>query len=147
MFNPRVTRIVLHLATLLMWLAAVGSAVYWVLHINARQSGNNMPVIAIAKADQPDPTSLAKALGATAPQAAAPVNVSNRFALKGVVSGALGKEAALIVIDNKPAQAFRIGSAIEDGLILQSATARKVTLSATPNGPAVMVLEMPPLAK
>lgn len=90
---------------------------------------------------------MAKVLGATAPQADTPVAASSRFALKGVVSGALGKEAALIAIDNKPALTFKVGSAVEEGLILQSATASKVTLAATRDGPAVITLEMPLLDK
>lgn len=147
MFSLRANRFGLHIATLCMWLAAVGSGVYWALHMNASQSASNLPAVTMAKADQPDAASLAKIMGATAPQAAAPVNASSRFSLKGVVSGAPGREAALIVIDDKPARAFRVGSTLEDGLILQSATARKVTLSATLNGPAVMTLEMPPLIR
>ena len=94
-----------------------------------------------------DPAMLARLLGALAPQAAVATNNSNRFVLKGVVSGALGKEAALIVIDDKPAKAFRVGSSVEEGLILQSASARKVTLSSTMNGPALMTLEMPAMGK
>ena len=140
-------RVGLHAATFCVWLLAVGSAVYWALHMQSGRSSNDAPAAAIAKVELPDAASLARILGATAPKVAVPVPASSRFALKGVVSGALGKEAALIVIDDKPARAFRVGSAIEDGLILQSATARKVTLSATPDGPPLMTLEMPPLPK
>ena len=129
------SRTVLHVATFCVWLVAIGSAAYWVLHMQSGRTGSNLPATTIAKVELPDAASLARILGATAPQAATPVRASSRFTLKGVVSGALGKEAALIVIDDKPARAFRVGSAIEDGLILQSATARKVTLSATPDGP------------
>ena len=145
--NVTASRAVLHVATLCIWLLAIGSAVYWVLHMQSGRDGRNAPTATVAKFEQPDAASLARILGATAPQAAAPINASSRFSLKGVVSGALGKEAALIVIDDKPARAFRVGSVIEDGLILQSATARKVTLSATPNGPPLMTLEMLPLVK
>ena len=63
------------------------------------------------------------------------------------MSGALGKEAALIAIDNKPALTFKVGSVVEEGLILQSATARRITLSSSRDGPAVMTLEMPLLDK
>ena len=147
MSGPIPNRLVLHVATLSVWLLAVGAATYWVLHLNKGRSASNAPTATAAKVETVDAGSLGRILGATAPQAAAPVSASNRFSLKGVVSGALGKEAALIVIDDKPARAFRVGSAIEDGLILQSATARQVTLSATPNGPPLMTLDMPPLVK
>ena len=145
--SPTVSRLVLHVATFCAWLVVAGSAVYWVLKTTSGQRPSNAPVAVVAKVDTPDAASLARILGATAPQAVAPVSASNRFSLKGVVSGALGKEAALIVIDDKPARAFRVGTALEDGLILQSATARQVTLSATPNGPPLMTLDMPPLVK
>ena len=142
-------RLVLHTATLLVWVVAAICIGYWVLQISSSPKSGNPITTAISTEpvnNAPDATSLARLLGATAPLAATPISNSNRFALKGVVSGALGKEAALIAIDDKPAKAFRVGSAIEDGLILQSATARKVTLSTTPNGPVLMTLEMPPLS-
>ena len=142
-------RLVLHTATLLVWMLAASCVGYWILQIVSGPKPGNRIMTAAAdgsEANALDATSLARLLGATAPLAAAPVSNSNRFALKGVVSGALGKEAALIAIDDKPARAFRVGNAIEDGLFLQSATARKVTLAATPNGPALMTLEMPPLS-
>lgn len=145
--RPTESRLVLHVATFCTWLLVAGSATYWVLHTTKSRGPKNAPAAAMVKVELADPAGLARILGATAPQAAIPVSASNRFSLKGVVSGALGKEAALIVIDDKPARAFRVGTAIEDGLILQSATARQVTLSATPNGPALMTLDMPPLVK
>ena len=149
MMAPTRNRLVLHTATLLVWALAASCIGYWALQlVSGPQSGNQtLSVTASEPRDNiADTTSLARLLGAIAPQVAAPISNSNRFALKGVVSGALGQEAALIVIDDKPAKAFRVGSVVEEGLILQSATARKVTLSATPNGPALMTLEMPPLS-
>ncbi len=142
-------RLVLHTATLWVWVLAASCVGYWILQIASNPKPGNRIMTAAAngpEANALDASSLARLLGATAPLAATPVSNSSRFALKGVVSGALGQEAALIVIDDKPAKAFRVGSAIEDGLILQSATARKVTLAATPGGPVLMTLEMPPLS-
>ncbi len=140
-------RLVLHTATFCVWLLVAASATYWILQINAQRSSNNIPAAAVFKADAIDTTSVARLLGATPSQAAAPVSISGRFALKGVVSGALGKEAALIAIDNKPALTFKVGSAVEEGLILQSATSRQVILAATRDGPALMTLDMPLLDK
>ena len=142
-------RLVLHTATFAAWALAAAGVGYWVLQISANTGQVNLPLVVSANggpSNANDPAVLARLLGALAPQAAAPVN-NNRFVLKGVVSGALGQEAALIVIDDKPAKAFRVGSAIEDGLILQSAAPRKVTLAASKDGPAVLTLEMPPLSK
>jgi general secretion pathway protein C len=140
-------RLVLLTATLGLWLLVAASATYWILQINGQPSSSNLPAATAFKADPLDTTSLARLLGATPTQTAAPVSNSSRFALKGVVSGALGKEAALIAIDNKPPLTFKVGSVVEEGLILQSATAGKVTLSASRDGPALMTLEMPSLDK
>ena len=143
-------RLVLHTATFAAWALAAAGVGYWVLQISANTGQVNLPLVVSANggpSNANDPAVLARLLGALAPQAAAPVNNNNRFVLKGVVSGALGQEAALIVIDDKPAIAFRVGSAIENSLILQSAAPRKVTLAASKDGPAVLTLEMPPLSK
>ena len=148
MLAPTRNRLVLHTATLLVWVVAAICAGYWILQVVSGPKAGNQAMTAVAsepRANAVDTVGLARLLGAVGPQAAVPVSNSNRFSLKGVVSGALGKEAALIAIDDKPAKAFKVGTAVEDGLILQSATARKVTLSATLNGPALMTLEMPPL--
>lgn len=139
-------RLVLHTATLCIWLLAAGSVTYWFLQ--ARQGTPvNLGLPAAMKPDAVDSASVARSLGAVAIQAATPSSISSRFALKGIVSGAVGKEAALIAIDNKPALTFKVGAAVEEGLFLQSATAGKVTLSSTRDGPAVMTLEMPLLDK
>ena len=142
-------RLVLHTATFAAWALAAAGAGYWGLQITSNGGQANLPPAVSANSassNANDPAALARLLGAAAPQAVTAAN-NNRFALKGVVSGALGQEAALIVIDDKPAKAFRVGSTIEDGLILQSAAPRKVTLAASKDGPAVMTLEMPPLNK
>ena len=71
--------------------------------------------------------------------------LASRFSLKGVVGGGPGGGAALISVDGKPARAVRVGAAVEDGLILQSASSRAVTLAASRSSPALLTLEMPPM--
>ena len=143
-------RLVLHTATFAMWVVAAAAVGYWALKVSA-SSAAKLPQSTSAAANlvstASDPALLARVLGRAAPPTTAPVNTSSRFVLKGVVSGALGQEAALIAIDDKPAKAFRVGSAIEDGLILQSASKSKVTLSGTRDGPALVTLDMPGLGK
>lgn len=143
-------RLVLHTATFAAWAVAAAGVGYWALQLSSNAGQFNLPTTPIADSrsgNANDPAALARLLGALAPQAVAPMSNSSRFALKGVVSGALGQEAALIAIDDKPARAFRVGSAIEEGLVLQSASKSKVTLSATKGGPILMTLEMPALGK
>ena len=143
-------RLVLHTATFLVWAIAASCAGYWLLQVSSNTGPAQRTVTDAAGTPMGVPSeagALARLLGATAPQATIVASNSSRFSLKGVVSGALGNEAALIVIDDKPARAFRVGSAVEDGLILQSASARQVSFSSTPGGPVVMTLDMPPLVK
>ncbi len=147
MADPTPHRFAVHTTTLCVWLLVAASATYWILQITAQRSSINLPTAPFFKSEAIDTTNLARLLGAAPSVSTALVSNSTRFALKGVVSGALGKEAALIAIDNKPALTFKVGSMVEDGLILQSATARQVTLSASRDGPAIMTLEMPLLDK
>ena len=64
--------------------------------------------------------------------------------LVGVAAGARsGGGAALIAIDGKPAKPYRVGSAVDEGLVLQSVQARRAVLAATPEGPQVLALELP----
>lgn len=70
-------------------------------------------------------------------------SLASRFTLQGVVAGSAGGGAALISIDGKPAKAVRVGSMVEEGLMLQSAGARAVTLAESRSSPALLTLEMP----
>lgn len=131
--------------TVAVWALAAGSALYWGLRLSADRSMTAMPTVAV----QPtaiDSLAVARLLGATAaqtPVAANAPSVASRFALQGVVAGSPGGGAALISVDGKPATPFRVGSTVEEGLILQSASARQVTFAASRGGPAVLTLEMP----
>jgi general secretion pathway protein C len=105
-----------------------------------------VPVTAASPASL-DPLAVARVLGAAAPTPSPQVSLASRFSLHGVVAGSPGGGAALIAIDGKPARPFRVGSEVEEGLILQSTAARQATLGATRNGPAIVTLDMPPLPR
>ena len=128
--------------TVAVWALAAGSALYWGLRLSADRSMTAIPTVA-AQPTVIDSQAVARLLGATAAQAANAPSVASRFALQGVVAGSPGGGAALISVDGKPAKPFRVGSTIEEGLILQSATARQVTFAASRGGPAVLTLDMP----
>ena len=139
------TKFGLPAVTLLVWALAAASIVYWGLRL---AEGGRPDVKAPAAAAQPpvvDTQVVARLLGAV--EAAAPqrATLASRFQLQGVLAGTPGGGAALIVIDGKPAQPFRVGSAIEEGLVLQSAVARRARLAATRDGPTLVTLDMPPL--
>lgn len=132
--------------TLVVWALAAGSTAYWGLRLSTgRGEVANLPVATAPTAV--DSLTVARVLGAR-PQVAAPqASMASRFALQGVVAGTPDGGAALIAVDGKPARPFRVGSAVEEGLILQSATARQATLAGTQEGPALVTLDMPPLNK
>ena len=130
--------------TFVVWILAAGTTVYWAL----RLTRGPVVVTNTASAAAPasiNPLSVAQILGATPAQPVMQASFASRFSLQGVVNGSPGGGAALISIDGQPARPFRVGSAIENNLILQSASARQVTLAATQNGPALATIEMPAL--
>jgi general secretion pathway protein C len=129
------------------WLAAGLSAGYWVL-----QAWGRAPVTPVPAASSTLPTvdngSVARALGAmpAARQAASqPAPVASRYALKGVVAVGTQRGAALIAIDGKPPLPYRVGAALEGGLVLQAVTGEEVRLGPTADDPPTVTLAVPEL--
>jgi general secretion pathway protein C len=95
-----------------------------------------------------DPASLARLLGAAEPSAAALVPAAaSRFVLLGVVAGRSNTGAALIAVDGKPGRAFRVGSKIDQGVVLQAVEPRKVRLGSAADAATTLTLEMPAMRK
>ena len=130
--------------TLVAWALVTGSVVYWGIMLT-RESAITTNIPAAAPPVPIDSLAVARVLGATPVQEIPQASFASRFSLQGVVAGAPGGGAALISIDGKQAMPFRVGSVIEENVILQSATARQATLAATRGGPALATLEMPVL--
>lgn len=127
--------------TLLLWALAAGVAVFWCLRWSSGGAGP-LPAPAPEPALQVDASAMAKALGAVAMPAAAPV--SSRYALLGVLAGRdSGAGSAVIVVGGKPAKSFRVGDTVEDGVVLQSLAAREARLGSSMQGPATAVLQLP----
>lgn len=133
--------------TLVVWALAAASVAYWSLRLLARPGAAAPVPLAASAPFTPDPAIVARLLGATPAQAVPQASLASRFALSGVVAGAPGGGAALIAVDGKPARPFRVGSLVEEGLVLQSASARQATLGETRNSPALVTLDMPSLSK
>lgn len=84
--------------------------------------------------------------GGVGAAAAAPVSLApSRYTLTGVVAGSGPRGYALIAIDGQPAKPFRVGSAVDDVLVLQSVSARSATLGAKLEAPPTLTLDLPPL--
>ena len=136
------------LGTLALWAAAGASVVFWGLRLSAPAVGTAAPVV-VPPAAAPDAQALARLLGAV-PQAAnaAPVpsapTLASRFALIGVLSGRdSGGGAALIAVDGKPAKPFRVGAAVDEGLVLQALGPRQAQLGGAMGGAPALTLDMP----
>lgn len=71
---------------------------------------------------------------------------SSRFKLLGVVAGTSRQGRALIATDGKTAKPYRVGSSVEDGLVLKSVSPRSAELAHSLKAPAVFTLELPKLA-
>jgi general secretion pathway protein C len=131
-----------------LWLLVAASAVYWGLKLAARPATLAAPapgraVVAV------DPGAVARLLGGSpaAAVAAAP-SLASRFALVGVVAGARsGGGAAVISVDGKPAKPFRVGTAVDENLVVQAVEGRRAVLGPPGNGPALLTLELPPLKR
>ena len=138
------------IATFALWALAAASAVFWGLKLAAPQGGTATAPLAVRSAPPPDPLAIAKLLGTSpaATAAAAPVaSLASRFNLVGVVADKSKTGAALIAVDGKQARPFRVGAAVDEGLVLQSVQGRKAVLGATREGAPVLTLELPPLPR
>lgn len=136
----------LRLGTLALWAAAAASLVFWGLRLSVPPPGAPAPAVQSARA-APDAQALARLLGATAAGPDAPATGganAQRLALLGVLAGRhSGGGAALIAVDDKPARPFRVGSTVDQGLLLQSLGPRSARLGASLHGPATLTLDMP----
>ena len=137
----------LAVSTFAIWALVAGSAAYWGLKISAQsQSASAIPV-GHDSFGAVDSDAVGRMLGAVKVESVGTVvaPVASRYALTGVAAAsATGQRGvALIAMDGKPARPYRVGAILEDGVLLQSVEARRATLSATLEGPALAVLDLP----
>jgi general secretion pathway protein C len=135
------------LATLCLAAIAAAQATYWALKV--RTTGEAHAVVAEASSTMGpiEPQLVARALGGgqVAPTVAPSVVTAGRFVLTGVVADQSQGGAALIAVDGQAPKPFRVGSRLDDGLILQSVQPRSAQLGAALGGTPSLTLELPPL--
>lgn len=150
MLNPTSATWTVRGATFALWALAAGSAVFWGLKFGGQREGGAAAPLPVRPVAAGDPAAIARLLGSTPSAAAAPLAapaLSSRFQLVGVAAGASsGGGAAILSVDGKPARPYRVGTVIEEGLVLQSVQGRRAQLG-PPNGPPVLTLELPPVRK
>lgn len=128
---------------------AAASATYWVLKWSAAAPPSRTAALVIPSAAQIDTQGVARLLGGgQIVVAAAQVDsTASRFKLTGVVANRAKGGYAVISIDGKPAQPYRVGVQVNDTLVLQSVAPRSAALAASLDAPVSFTLEMPSLTR
>lgn len=137
-------------ATFVLWALAAGSVAYWGLRLGSSSRVPDVPVPPPRQAVAGDPIAIARMLGSSPTAAASPVagapSLASRLQLVGVAAGASsGGGAAVISVDGRPARPYRVGMAIEEGLVLQSVHGRSAVIARVADGQPVLTLELPPV--
>ena len=136
------------IATFLVAGLTSASIAWWGLTLNTPSAG--LPLVDSRPPPQIDASALGRALGAgtmSATQDTTPTPVAITIQLLGVVASEAGQGHALMAVGGAPAKTFKVGSAVSDGLVLQSVSARSAKLGPTLAGPASQTLELPPIPK
>jgi general secretion pathway protein C len=137
-------------ATFVLWALAAGSAAFWGLKLGGAQAPITVPPPPSRGVAAVDPLALARLLGSSpaAVVAAPQPTLASRFQLVGVAAGAeSGGGAAVIAVDGKPPRPYRVGAALDEGIVLQSVRGRQAVLGAAGTGQPLLTLELPPLLR
>ena len=136
--------------TLFVWALAMASVTFWVLRLSLPKAPAKLPVpVAMTTGAAADPAAMARLLGevsAASTDSPAPA-VSSRFVLLGVVADRSRQGAALIAVDGKPGKPYRVGSSVDEGLVLRSVEPRRVYLAPVNGAGPEIALDMPPKLK
>lgn len=131
---------------------AAASATYWALKWTATAPARSTAAVNFAGPSQADPQVVARLLGGgqsgvAGAQSVAIDTPASRFKLTGVVADRFTGGYALISIDGKPAKPYRVGTHVDDALVLQSVAPRSAALAASANAPVAIILDLPKLAQ
>lgn len=128
---------------------AAASATYWGLKWTATVPPGPTAAVIFSGASQADPQVVARLLGGgqTGVAAASLDSAASRFKLTGVVADRASGGYALIAIDGKSAKPYRVGSRVDDALVLHSVASRSAALAASVDAPVSLTLELPKLSR
>lgn len=139
------------LSAFVIWGLVAATAIFWALRLWVQAPGAPEYTVAVGSvgAVRGDLTRL---LGTTpSTVAAAPIpQAASRFKLFGIMAPDARRAAvsqgglALIAVDDKPARAYAVGAAIDDGLVLQSVSLRTASIGPA-QGETTLRLELPAL--
>lgn len=129
---------------------AAASVAYWGLKV----WGLSAPAISsTALVEQMTPVSsqaIARALGggmAPVATASTAAPVASRYDLIGVAAGRIRAGAALISVDGQNAKPVRVGTLVDNDMVLESVSGRQAVLSSSTGTSAKLTLEMPELTQ
>ncbi|MBH1957321.1 type II secretion system protein N [Polaromonas sp.] len=127
---------------------ATASVVYWGLKGWGPHAPSTAPAMVAAQVSPVNSQAIARALGGGLTPAAAVSGAApaiSRYALVGVVAGRFRPGAALISVDGQEARPVRVGTLVEDGMMLESVSGRSAILSSTTSASGKFSLELPHL--
>lgn len=142
----------LRIATFALAALAAASAAFWVLKWTATVPAPASATLVSSAPGQVDPQAVARLLGggqaSVASAAGAPSDTAaSRFKLTGVVAERDSGGYAVIAIDGKPAQPYRVGAPVDGALVLHSVAPRSAALATGVDAPVSLTLELPPLTQ
>ena len=129
---------------------AAASVVYWGLKVwglstpAAPSSALVEPMSAVSS------QAIARALGggmAAVATASTAAPAASRYDLIGVVAGRIRAGAALISVDGQDAKPVRVGTLVDNEMVLESVNGRQAVLSSSTGTSKKLTLEMPVLAQ
>ncbi|MDO9164716.1 MAG: type II secretion system protein N [Rhodoferax sp.] len=142
----------LRIATFSVAALAAASATFWVLKWTAAAPVGPSAAVNFAGPSQADPQVVARLLGGgqtgiAAAQAVTIDTAASRFKLTGVVADRAKGGYALISVDGKPARPYRVGTLVDNALVLQSVAPRSAALAASADAPVSIILDLPKMAQ
>jgi general secretion pathway protein C len=129
---------------------AAASVVYWGMRIWGMSAPAVPSAVLVEQAPAASSQAIARALGggmAPAATVATAAPAASRYALIGVVAGRIRAGAALISVDGQDAKPVRVGTLVDNDMVLESVNGRQAVLSSSTGPAAKLTLEMPPLTQ
>ena len=134
-------------ATLALWALAAASAVFWGLKLGGTSAPVLAPLPPARAVLSADPGAIARLLGGSPDVATATASqptLASRFQLVGVVAGERsGAGAAVISVDGRPARPYRVGTSLDQGLVLQSVRGRSASIATSMSAQPLLTLDLP----
>lgn len=143
------------LSAFVIWALVAAGLMFWGYRLFAKPAPApaNLHTVGESPGARGDFTRLLGAAPVAVSAAPVPVVESNRFRLLGVLAPVPASDpakastggVALIAVDGKPARPFAVGARLEGEMVLQGVSRRSASIGVA-QGPASLVLELPPPA-